>query len=391
MSNGDGLGNRPIISLAGVAKNESTGGTAPKPQPQIRIGKSRVPAEVDGHATAVDLFTMALGDEAIYLLPLKTWSQLDVYKWRVQGKLPGTPPGLEITADRVKIAGEIILTTDPEGCAKLEKAFDDWLKLEHASLEQAKQKPQTPAEPAPAQAETLAFKVELDRAGQPHIRCIEGKETQAEVACTVPGITSLINAGLMRKPASWRIGALRDWLELDGQIFRFKDGQNDLGELERVLNERYHPADENGPAQEVKVFVNEAAESGFDILFPAVHGGLMENRRRHLDTEAIDLLSDQQRCRVLRKGVIVKFTPPFFHFKLKTPDGGERELDAAPENVVAAVAEDGDRKWIDLSQPVSHVGLGAAELTAIFNHPSITRRVRRSDEEHGPAGLEQAA
>jgi hypothetical protein len=375
------------------SRNESAGSAGPPQQPVIRIGKSQVPAEVDSRTTVVDIFTMALGEEAIYLLPLKTWSQLDIHKWRVQGKLPGTPAGLEITADRVKIAGESVWTTDPEGCAKLEKAFNDWLTLEWQAVEQAKQKAQTPAgQPptAPPEEESLRFHVELDKAGQPHIHCLEGKETPANVACTVPGITSLINAGLMLKPASWKVGALRDWLELDGQLFRFKN-ENDIAELEQVLNERYHPAGAGGAAQEVKVFVNPASESGFDIQFPAIDGGLMETRRRHLDTEAIELLSDPQRCRVLRKGVVVRFVPPSFHFKQKMPDGGERELDAGPENVVSVVGEDGQHKWIDLSERFSHAGLGAAELTAIFNHPSITRRVRRGDQADRTGGFEQAA
>ncbi len=375
------------------AINEAAPGAQPS-QPEIRIGKSRVPAEVNGRPTEVDIFTMALGEEAIYLLPLKTWSQLDVFKWRVQGKLPGTPAGLEILADRVKIAGESVLTCDPEGCAKLEKAFNEWLALEREAVEQAKQKAQAPA-PAQSAAlpeeEPMRFEVQRDKTGQPRIRCLEGKEVVTDVACTVPGITSLLNEGLMRTPGAWKVGALRDWLELDGQLFRF-NGDEGLKELERALNERYHPSLDGGAVQDVKVFPNIASESGFDIQFPAAASGLMEDKRRHLDSATIELLSDPQRCRVLRKGVVVKFTPPTFLFKQKTADGGERELDAGPENVVSAIGDDGQPKWIDLSQPVSHLGLGAAELTAIFNHPSINRRAHRAQEGGDWAsGMDKAA
>ncbi len=374
-------------------KDENVGGGPAQQQPEIRIGKSWVPAEVDGRQTQVELFTMGLGEEAIYLAPLKTWSQLDIYKWRVQGKLPGTPAGLEITVDQVKIAGESVSTSDPEGCAKLERAFNDWLALERKLLEEAKQKDQAPSgQPATAlgEDEPMRFEVARDKTGQPHIRCIEGKETVADVACTVPGITSLLNGGLMRKPGTWKIGALRDWLELDGHVFKFKDGSNGLAELESVLNQRYHPAEDEA-ALEVKVFANPGSESGFDIQFPATDGGLAENRRRHLDDKAIELLSDPQRCRVLRKGLLVRFTPPVFHFKRKTLDGGERELEPRPEHMVSVVGTDGQPKQIDLSQPVSHLGLDATALAAIFNHPSITRRVRRTQETDWTTGLDQAA
>jgi hypothetical protein len=368
---------------------------APQPQePEIRIGKGRVPAEMDGQATQVDLFTLALGDEAIFLQPFKTWSQMDTYKWRVQGKLPGTPPGLEITVDRVKVAGETVATNDPDGCEKLEKVLNEWLTVERAALERAKEKSQRPPEPpvnTSSPEEALRFHVELDKTGQPHILCFEGAEMVADVACTVPGITSLINEGLIRKPGAWKIGALRDWLELDGKLFRFKEGKAALAELERVLNEQYHPAAEGGTIQSVLVFANAGSESGFDIQFPANDNGVADRRRRHLDAAAMELLSDPRRCRVLRKGIVVRFTPPKFHFKQKTPDGGERELGADPENIVPVVGQDGLKKWIDLSQPVNHLGLGSAELTAIFNHPSITRRVRRADSEEWAKGLDQAA
>jgi hypothetical protein len=375
-------------------ERESMEHVVARSQPQIRISKDRVPAEVDGSPTEVEIFTMALGEEAIFLLPCKTWSQLDAHKWRVQGKLPGTPPGLEITIDRVKVAGESVSTRDPEGCQKLEKAFNEWLSAAQEELEHAKQKTQAPVGSAavdPTQDEPLRFQVELDKTGQPHIRCYEGKEQVADVACTVPGITSLINQGIMRKPSAWKVGALRDWLELDGELFRFKNGNAGLAELERALNERYHPTVDGDGSQSVNVFANPASETGFDIQFPATDGGLTESRRRHLDPQAIEVLSDPQRCRVLRKGIVVKFTPPTFHFKQKTPDGGERDLESGPENTVVVVGEDGHKRWIDLSHPVSHLGLGAAELAAIFNHPSINRRARRCNEADQGRGLEQAA
>jgi len=130
---------------------------------------------------------------------------------------------------------------------------------------------------------------------------------------------------------------------------------------------------------DVKVFLNPASASGFDIQFPATANGLAENKRRHLDVEAMGLLSDPQRCRVLRKGIIVKLVPPTFLFLQKTSDGGERHLDPSPENTLCVAGEDGQVKRLDLSQPVSHLGFGVTELAALFNHPSINRLASKRD------------
>jgi hypothetical protein len=363
----------------------STGG--PKGPLEITIGKARVPAEADGRPTTVEIFTMTLGEESIYLVPLKTWSQMDVYKWRVQGKLPATPAGLEVAVDHVKVAGETVFTYEPDACVRLARAFNDWLSLERKAVETAtQQKSQTPvAQPVTpsSEEEFFRFQVELDKTGQPHIRCFEGKDEAANVAVTVPGLNSLFTQGLMRKPAAWKVGALRDWLELDAKVFKFKNGNNELAELERTLNEQYSPNTEAGGAGDVKVFLNPAAASGFDIQFPATANGLAENKRRHLDVEAMELLSDPQRCRVLRKGIIVKLVPPNFLFLQKTSDGGERHLDTCPENTLCVAGEDGQVKRLDLSQPVSHLGFGVTELAALFNHPAINRRASKQKSPGG--------
>src|SRR5262245_9609296 len=158
----------------------------------------------------------------------------------------------------------------------------------------------------------------MDPAGQPHIHCLEGKEIVASVAFTVPGVNSLIAQGLMRKPRTWRVGALRDWVELEGVVFNFRKDPNELTRLEQVLNEQYLPGAEPGSPPDVMVLPNPASPSGFDIQFPAIVGGLAETRRHHLDVEVLELLSDRRRCRVLRKGIIVKLTPPNLIFKKQT-------------------------------------------------------------------------
>ena len=110
------------------------GSAAPQPAREITIGKARVPAEANGRPTTVEIFIMTLGGESIYLLPLKTWSQLDVYKWRVQGKLPATPAGLEVAVDHVKVGGQTVRTYEADGCEKLERALNDWLALERQAV-----------------------------------------------------------------------------------------------------------------------------------------------------------------------------------------------------------------------------------------------------------------
>ena len=98
---------------------------------------------------------MALGGETIDLLPLRNWSQLDVYKWRAQGKLPGTPAGLEITFDHVKVTGEAVLIKDPHGPAKLQKLLNEWLALERRAFELAQQKAH--AKPASVEQEPAGW------------------------------------------------------------------------------------------------------------------------------------------------------------------------------------------------------------------------------------------
>ena len=95
-----------------------------------------------------------------------------------------------------------------------------------------------------------------------------------------------------------------------------------------------------------------------------------------VDQEWQELLQDPERCRVLRRGLTVKLAPPDLVFKEKTAEGGERYLEAGPENTVVTTDGHGQMKQIDLSQQVSLLNLGVSELTAVLNHPSVNRRAR---------------
>jgi hypothetical protein len=96
----------------------------------IKVGTTTTLAVEAGKEVEIPIYTIGLGDQTIELLPFKNWSQLDVHKWVVQGKLPTSPAGLEVTLDHVKIAGETVRSSDPNGCAKLEHVFNEWLEME---------------------------------------------------------------------------------------------------------------------------------------------------------------------------------------------------------------------------------------------------------------------
>ena len=322
---------------------------------------------------------MTLGAETIELLPLKHWEQLDVHKWTVRGRLPGAPAGLEVAFDHVKMAGETIAAEDPQGCVKLERAFAEWLALEKETLELAAKKahakpaPATQAAPPRTEQQGLHFQVEMDKRGQVHVLCLRGKETVAAIGLNLAGFNSLFGQGLMRKPHTLKVGALHDWVELDGMLYSFEHGNNDASRLAKALNEGYVPTAAFGEGKEVMIFENAASSTGFDIQFPLTQAGVLDNRRRPLNEDALELLQDPDQCGLLRKGLIVKLTRPTLIFKQKTPDGGERYLEQSADHLVTVTDDEGQVKFIDLSQPVNYLHLSAVELTAVFNHPAINQ------------------
>jgi len=351
--------------------------------PCIKIGKRHLSAEENG--TAVDVFTMSLADQTIPLLPFRNWGQLDVYKWSVQGKFPGTPAGLEVASDHVKIAGETVLVGDANGCAKLERVFNDWLLLEKANLESVHKKrvaKSTPSTAGAAAPQTMRYGVEVDKRGQVHIKCLRGGEMLSAVGLTMQGFNGLFSQGLMRKPRALEIGALHDWVELDGELCSFEHGNNEAAKLEKLLNEKYLPSDRLGQGKDVLIFANAASPTGFDIQFPVTVGGVTENRRRTFNDAALELLLEPTRCGVIQPGLIIKICPPNLIFKRKTADGGEAYLDKSAEDTVALTSDDGKQRLIDLSQPVNYAHLGVIELTAVFNHPAVNR--------HSKLGMEPA-
>ncbi len=368
------------------------------PRREISIGKTRVLTQEQGKEREIEVFTMSLGGETIELLPLRNWGQLDTYKWGVRGKLPGTPAGLDVEFDHVKMLSQTVSTKEPEGCAKLETLFNEWLALERENLELARKKGQPKPRPkaqdssSPAEPPRAQFHVEQDTKGQVHVRCLQGKETVAEIGLNVPGFSGLFNQGLMRKPRKLQVGVLHDWVELDGELFSFEKGKNDAAKLEQTLNQKYLPDAALGRGKDVMIFANAASSTGFDIQFPVTQAGVLDNRRRPLNEDSLALLQEPNACGLLHKEIVIKLTRPSLVFKQKTPDGGERYLQRGAENTVTVSGDDGGQKVIDLSQPVNYLRLSPIELTAVFNHPAINRHSQAAPQPAGALeGLKQAA
>jgi hypothetical protein len=230
------------------------------------------------------------------------------------------------------------------------------------------------------------FQVELDKRGQVHVHCVQGRDTVTSIGLTTAGFNSLVHQGLMRKPRSLQIGALHDWVELDGELCSFEKGRNDAARLEQLLNERYASTTAFGVGKEVVVLLNAASPTGFDIQFPVMVAGQPDHHRHHLDDHALERLQDPDHCGLLHKQIIVKLIPPNLVFKRRTPDGGEQYLTRVPENTLTLTDDDGRQKVIDLTQPLNVMRLSPAELTAIFNHPAINQHSKAA----APAGAAPA-
>ena len=388
-----GLGQPPQRSAP-----SSSPETSSHPHREISIGKKRVPNQENGQETESEVFTMSLGGETIELLPLRNWGQLDTHKWTVRGKLPGTPAGLDVALDHVKMLGETASIKEPDGCSKLETLFNGWLALERENQGLARKKAQPkqrsagPVPSGPQEPQGPRFCVDHDKQGQVRIHYLQGKESVAEIGLNLPGFSGLFRQGLMRKPRKMQVGVLHDWVELDGELFSFEKGKNDAAKLEERLNEKYCPDAAVGKGKSVVLFANAASSTGFDIQFPVSQAGVMESRRRPLNEDSLALLQEPIACGLLHKEIVIKLTRPNLVFKQKTPDGGERYLERSAEHTVTVTSDDGAQKVIDLSQPVSYFRLSPIELTAVFNHPAINRHSQAAPPEAEPAaGLKQAA
>ncbi len=344
--------------------------------PPIRVEKVR---HLSGPAGAPDLelFCLHVGEESIQLHPYKNWSQLDHHKWTVRGRLPGSPAGLEITPEHVKLIGEVVLVKDPHGAAKLEKLFGEWLALEQETLASMRRGAQARARgQAPSRAEEprpMRFQVEVDKSGQVHIHCTQGLERVASVGLSQVGFAGLYNQGLMRRPRVIHTGALHDWVELDGVLCNFRGGENDAQKLEQLLNRSYLPPASTGLGKEIVFLENAASATGYDIQFPVVVSGVSSHHRYHLDEQALNVLMDPDHCGLLHRNIILKLVPPNLVIKRKTGEGGEEYLPRSPEHMVRLRDPEGNERHLDLAQPMNLLHTSIEQLNAVFNHPALNQ------------------
>jgi hypothetical protein len=361
---------------ASLDLNQSSISPIPRSSPSFAFGTTRV--SLDNASQLSPVFTLSLDGETIQLLPFRNWGQLDVYKWQARGKIPGTPPGLEVTLDHVKLGNETVRPSDLDACTRLEAALNSWVLVEQKNSEAARKIGHhnlvQPAsfEPSAVTA-PMRYRVEVDKRAQVHVSCLRGPELVASIGLTVAGFNGLVGQGLMRRPHQLDVGALHDWIELDRESFSFEHGRNDSLKLEQTLNQHYLPPASEGQGTDIIILSNAASPTGFDIQFPAKIGGVLERRRRSLDDSALDLLQEPTRCGLLQPGLIVKISPPTFIFKRKTHDGGEAYLESSLENRVVIRSDDGSERVIDLSQPVNYSRLTVVEMTSVFNHPAVNR------------------
>ncbi len=220
----------------------------------------------------------------------------------------------------------------------------------------------------------VLLRITAGQPGGPKIQYLEGDKVLKETALNPAGFNLLTDLDLMRRPNSLKVGAMRNWVELDGELFRFDDGSNGAARLEQELNGRYVSEANGGDIQNVAVFDNPASPTGFDLQFPSRASGLAENRRRHLNEETIQILQHPDKCAILRTGTAVVLAPPHLVFKRRHADLSESHLPPGPSSLVVTHGSDGQDRIVDLSQPVDLSRLTSAELRAVFNHPAVNRR-----------------
>jgi hypothetical protein len=178
----------------------------------------------------------------------------------------------------VKILGETVSVSDPEGTAKLEKLLLEWITLENETQALARQKAQTKTAPkavdsSPTEPQRVQYHVEVDKAGQVRIRCVQGKETVALIGLNQRGFESLVNQGLLKKPHQLKVGALHDWVELDGRFSASSRGTTTPACLSRHSTRNTSLNSRSGQGKDVVIYANPASSTGFDIQFPCARAG----------------------------------------------------------------------------------------------------------------------
>jgi hypothetical protein len=188
----------------------------------------------------------------------------------------------------------------------------------------------------------------MDHFGHLVIDCYAGEE---RTGTGLRGLPSLMQNGLMVKPAQFHVDPMQRHVEIDG--VRFECNESGARELEAALNARYAPALKDASETAVEVRENPASPSGFDLRFVVLHAGARFEVKGHLSQEKLDILQDQSKCSLLRPGILLRVVPPFLLVRRRRPDGGEEKVPELPD--------------------LQYLRATAVQVQAMLNHPVVRR------------------
>jgi len=330
-----------VVALVGVVSTAQ--------RPRVKADKLN---DAEGNAK---VFTLSLGGETVTLDPGKPWVHVDRYKWVTRGLIEAPQSFHVLTDGTVEINGEKIRLSDPEGVVKLE--FE--INKHHTSVVSRKSPPVSPTTVPQTHGPGLLkvrFKVRLDHLGHLMIGCVQGAE---RMETSLRGLSTLIQNGLMLKPANFHIDPLQRGVEIDG--VRFESSEAGARQLEETLNARYAPTLKVDTENAVEIRDNPASPTGFDIHFLTVRVGARFDVKGHLTQEQLDVLQSPAKCNLLQPGIVLRISPPHLLVRSKRPDGGEERIPGMPD--------------------VNYLRATSRQLQQFFNHPLIRRTGGTTPEE----------
>src|SRR2546426_2203996 len=310
-------------------------------RPRVKAGKH---TDAEGNAK---VFTLSLGEETVTLDPSKPWVHADRYKWVTRGLIEA-PQSFHVLPDgTVEINGEKIRLGDSEGVVKLEIEINK----HHTAIVSHKPPSVSPTAVRQTHGPTLLkvrFKVRLDHLGHLMIGCVQGAE---RMETSLRGLSTLIQNGVMLKPASLHVDPLQRGVEIDG--VRFESSEAGARQLEETLNARYAPTLKVDPENAVEIRDNPASPTGFDIHFVTVRVGARFDVKGHLTQEQLDVLQNPAKCNLLQPGIVLRISPPHLLARRKRADGGEGRIPEIPD--------------------LNYLRATPRQLQQFFNHPLIRK------------------
>src|SRR5216117_3402698 len=178
------------------------------------------------------------------------------------------------------------------------------------------------------------------------IGCLQGAE---RMETSLRGLSTLVQNGVMLKPANLHIDQLQRGVEIDG--VRFESSEAGARQLEETLNARYAPTLKVDQENAVEIRDNPASPTGFDINFVTIRVGARFDVKGHLTQDLLDILQNPTKSDLLQPGIVLRLSPPHLIVRRKRPDGGEERI---PEIL-----------------DVHYLRATAPQIQQFFNHPLI--------------------